>query len=477
MVMSDEKIRKKLRKLIGDSYIDENRINYLIEKLDKYFPDVTIKCNGNNLLHYIAEYYGTYGTNNSYYYVVNELIKRGLNIVEKNGNGKDFLQIICEKNSDYLRGLICLEDFFMKRFHNDVIINNRDDDGNSIMQIILNSFKNQKILLNDSKKRLILPSDVKEIEKQFGIIRHIFQLLVNTRYDQISITNGQEKNIFELADSIQLKYEEKFGLTLDTTWKKDLMAIYYRKNPVDFATLYFTDDRNDNLSKVKDYLQLSSQSLKKSDILFVCQDCRRPMPEKVNAVEKYLQLGFDPNYKIDGYTFVEYAIKNNLYFPYVINITKLAIQYGLDLNNCDILEIMVKGKYNVDEISIIKILIEQNGGKKDNNFLNVRIQSFFNIVTKLARNNNMKLESEELLNHEFIKFFFEIVDCYSFKNDLENDYDFIERTIMQIKEDRDNSVALNNSPITQLEVLNALRTLVTKRTEEKFNKFLVKNNN
>lgn len=474
MAMSDKKIRKKIRGLINyrdySSIISKDDVE---RWLDKTFPDVTIKCNGNNLFHYIAEYFKDYSNCNSYCDVIKMLMKRGLNIEEKNSNGKDFLQIICDDCSTSLSGLSKLESFLISNRFNSKLINNRDDEGNSIMHIILYNFKNQKILTDD-KKKLISPRKFNDIEKMFDTIKNVFVLLVDMGYNQINASNAEESNIFEMVRTVQLKYQKKFNLSSTESWEKELMYHYYKERPVDFANKYFTEARDENLGQVKYYLGMSPIFFKEDDILFKCQKNGASIPQQIRAIEKYLELGFDPNYKINDYNFVEYAIKNKKSISYVLKLTKLAIQYGLDTNNCNIIKTMVKANYNSDDISLIKILIEQNGCKKNIDSLSVRIDTFHNVLILICRKVDMDYNYKELIDKEFVKFFFEIVDCYSFNNDLVNDYDFIEQTIMQIKEERNNSVVLNNNPITQLEVINALRTIITKRTNDKFNKFLVK---
>lgn len=468
MVMSDEKIRKKLYLgITADQNISLRKNNFEIT-LNRYFPDVTKKYNGNTLLHYVAELYRScYTAGTPYFDSIRILLERGLTLDEKNDNGKDFLQIICNENSDSSYRLEYLKRFFTsyRDFSIYELINNRDNDGNSIMQIILNNLKIKITALYNSKGTFTVTRKVSEIEKMFKIIKDIFEYLVDSGYNQISITNSEEKDIFGLVKSMQL----------NNTWKKDLMAIYYRKNPVEFVTTYFTEFKNDNLFRVKNYLQIEPESFKKSDILFVCQKKKYPLEQQSTAVEKYLELGFDPNYKINGYTFIDLAIKNKLDILYIVKITELAIKYGLDLNNCNIIETMVKKDYRPAYISRIKVLLEENGSKKNTDFLGIRIETFFDIFIQVLGKYNMDYDFEEIKDPDFIKIFLEVIDCYSFNNDLVNDYDFIEQTIMQIKEERNNSVVLNNNPITQLEVINALRTIITKRTDDKFNKFLVKN--
>lgn len=472
----DKEIRNKICKLINSNYMLATKDSKQ-KQLDKYFPDVTIECNGNNLLHYIAEYHEKYCEYASYYDTIRILLKRGLHLADKNDKGKNFLNIIVEQTPISLPRLIALNEEIKLNKFNSILINNRDNNGNAVMITLLKKFEktieySESYLSNSLNKKIVT------IEEIIESIKTIFSTLTDLGYNQIEIIGEKETNVFELIKSIQIKYQEKFNDNLDMNWDEDLMSIYYYRHPVEFATEYFTEDKEENFWLAKKYLNFSPLFPRDNELLFICQKNKGSFTEKINATRKYLEIGLNPNHKIEyndlPLNFVEYAIKNKANINYIHKLVELAIEYGLDLNDCNIVEIMVKENYQSDYISLIKVLVEQNGGKKINNFTNIRTEAFMDVFRDVAKKFNLKYDWKEIFDDNFINIFFDVIDHYNFANDLTYDHDFITQTVMQIIEDRNNAVAPSDKIITKLEIINALKNLICKRTENEFNKFLAK---
>ena len=300
--------------------------------------------------------------------------------------------------------------------------------------------------------------------------------IFNSGFNEIGSFGYEKHTIFELADIVENESEVYFYNMQRI--ENILKNHYYRKRPVRFA-LTLTDDIKANKIKFENVFYNYVTHYKTGDVLFDSQpelgsfDAEN-LEQNLLATKRYLELGFNPNLKIDGDTFIGRAIKQYHDINYIISITELAIQYGFDINESDILNAFNDSEYTESEKAIYFNFIDKKGYKKENKFTDLRAESLNMSLIEIIKNNNLQCQLPLDENVDFIKKLLDIINCFNFKDNISSDYVFIEKTILNVIEERNKNIGFNNEPITKEELLKSLRNVVLKLTNDKFDKVLIK---
>lgn len=461
ILKEDYKIQQKMKSLVKEK--NETTYNSLVYMTYEVFPDLTIKCDGKNLLGYLAECYPYSATDGNFMKFFDILKSGGVDPDNTTKYNENFLQIMLE-NVTNVKEFKSFKNFILnQKIASKIDINSRDEFGQTFLHSYL---KDLEIIVKTKSSDWTI----------FDNLLYLCDYVFDNGFNEVGSFEDEENTIFELANIVENESRVYYYnlQPLDSILKYH----YYSKRPVRFA-LTLTDDIKANKIKFENVFYNYVTHYKTGDVLFDSQpelgsfDAEN-LEQNLLATKRYLELGFNPNLKIDGDTFIAKAIKQYHDINYIINITELAIQYGFDINESDILNAFNDSEYTESEKAIYFNFIDKKGYKKENKFTDLRAESLNMSLIEIIKNNNLQCQLSLDENIDFIKKILDIINCFNFQDNMSSDYVFIEKTILNVIEERNKNIGFNNEPVTKEELLKSLRNVVLKLTNDKFDKVLIK---
>lgn len=486
---------KKIKKLVllcsenyknicnfGQVYSENSdEYKYIYKYIIKNFGSINYQKNGNTLLHLIVSSDYRFPID-QVYLAVCQLINLGVNPNIRNDDGQTFLEKSLKKYDENLLLKIFGGDYKIKG----IDVNNTSKDGNTILHSLIFSY--------DDKAVYAKPLDRDVVFVNWGKYSDLLmKLLYNYDFD-LTKRNDKGQSILDCVNYIIDKYQKDMQSAYYT-----IVDTYYTCNIKELWKLILDTD-NEKLMEV-----LIKNFSNPSISLFICQTEKPKNHSDVETtllcIKKLLEIGCNPKLNRCNQNFVVDAIFKGYPIEYILQISELGAQRGLDLSEggglvsgClrmnmainDLIDVyVVASKYGYDNLENLEYDLYKKGFidgiiayknifkysyNKHDLYKYIRAEGFkimFNVILKNHGFKNSVVFSDDVL--------YQILDTITqFKSifDLGNDYHFSQLLCDFIRK-KYNSYIMSIDTISEKEILVNMKEYLLNLFDNELKKTLI----
>lgn len=462
----EEKVIKLAKRLFGDinfTYYNLNLIYWLIKEHYLYenssFYDVDYIRNNINLSK-----------------IIGYLAKNGVDINVKSGVGDTILHQTCWYRFDSTS----FQHLFDVALENNFDINATDDSFNTILHRLLGDIDKQAIdfLLANIDTFVEHGFDFYTMDERglnsFDLICQKFSSF-NSNYNKFNSTDYYEPTRFIINKLFSLNLKQLVdGLCDDDQKNKELLTSF---SQIEYATSYirliFSNyDFDTAIPMIEKLLRIGVST---KDSIFKDNDIILELVDNLSFDEFYKLTELTFKYEndkrnCDGYKFLFYAA-TNFSQEETMKIYNLVLSYGDSSIITLTSDLILNNKYN-ESIEVDKKLYE-----------NTLINGMCNLINNIFKEKLLFFETDKKKLQDLLAVIYdeELVLLLVQNDDINiygdvNIYSLMNIVANKIYENRHNSIALNNNPVTVIEIFKALEQIIQLNVNKTINKLLVKNN-
>lgn len=473
---------KDLRKL-SDKKCEEK----VIKLAKRLFGDINFTYHNFNLIYWLVKEHYLYENSSMFEVdyvrsninlskIIGYLAKNGVDINVKSGVGDTILHQTCWYRFDSTS----FQHLFYVALENNFDINATNDSFYTILSCLLGDVNKQVIdfLFANFDTFVEHGFDFYARDERglnsFNLVCQKFSSF-NSNYNKFNSTDYYEPTRFIINKLFSLNLKQLVdGLCDDDQKNKELLTSF---SQIEYATSYIRliFQNYDFDTAIPMFEKLLRIGVSTKDSIFKYNDIIFELVDNLSFDEFYklteLTFKYETDKRIDdGYEFLFYAA-TNFSQEETMKIYNLVLSYG-DLSIIALtLDLLFADKYH-ESIEVDKELYE-----------NTLINSMCNLIHSIFKEKSLIFEVDKKKIQDLLTIIYDesLALFLAQNNDIDiygevNIYSLMNIVADKIYENRTNSVALNNNPVTVIEFFKALEQIIQLNVNKTINKLLVKNN-